>query len=306
MDLWRLMIFRKVVDHKSFSKAARVINLSQPTVSTHIKDLETHYGCKMLDRVDRQAVPTKAGELLYGYAERLAALAEELETAMADFHGAVRGKLVIGGSTIPGDYLLPRFIGAFRKRYPDVSISLRVGDTEKILIDIQAGMLEIGVVGAAVGSTNIVQTILMEEEMRLIVPGDHKWARKKSVSLKDLSREPFIVRETGSGTLMSLRKSLSESGLAGGDLNIVAELGSTGAIVQGIKNNLGISILSPIAVDDDVRSGRLAALAVRGLTLKRAFYLSRHKNRSLSPLGETFYAFLKEQGQPDLALYPGK
>lgn len=299
MDLWRLRIFRKVIEHKSFSKAALAINLSQPTVSSHIKDLEEHYGCRLIDRVDRKAVPTRAGQLLYKYAKRLAQLVEEMETAMAGFQGDIKGQLVVGGSTIPAGYLLPRLVGAFRERYPDVRIALRVGDTEKIINDILSGALELGVVGAASNHKQIAQKIVMEEEMRVIVPGGHKWARKKSVSLEALSKEPFIAREKGSGTLMSLQKNLAEGGLTGNDvtgeaLNIVAELGSTTSVIQGIKNGLGLSVLSPVAVAEDLAAGRLAALRIKSISLKRAFYLTRHKDRTLSPLGEAFCDFLNK------------
>ena len=122
MDLWQLHIFCRVVERKSFSKAAEIVHLSQPTVSSHIQDLEAHFGCRLIDRLSRQVVPTQAGRLLYSYARRLLALRDETETAMAQHQGRLTGNLVIGGSTIPGGYLLPGVVGLFKKRYPQMTV----------------------------------------------------------------------------------------------------------------------------------------------------------------------------------------
>ena len=151
MDLWQLNIFCKVIEFKSFSKAGNVVHLSQPTVSSHIKDLETHFGCRLIDRLAKEAIPTKAGELLYAYARKLIALKDETETALAEFQGNLRGRLVVGGSTIPGVYILPRMVGAFVAAYPNVTTAIRIGDTEGIVGDIAGGHLEIGIVGREPG-----------------------------------------------------------------------------------------------------------------------------------------------------------
>ena len=135
MNLWQLHIFCKVIELKSFSKAGQNINLSQPTISSHVKELEDYFDCRLIDRMGKEALPTKAGDLLYGYARRLLLLSDETKSAMAAFNGKVAGRLVIGGSTIPGGYILPRVIGKFTKKYPEVSVSISIGDTKKIIDD---------------------------------------------------------------------------------------------------------------------------------------------------------------------------
>jgi DNA-binding transcriptional LysR family regulator len=295
MDLWQLNVFCKVVDHKSFSKAGMSVHLSQPTVSSHIKDLEEHFGCMLIDRLGKEALPTPAGLLLFRYARKLLSLRDETESAMSQFQGKVRGRLSIGGSTIPGGFLLPRFIGEFGKKFPDVTVSLIVGGTEHIITDILAGELELGIVGAVTDNKKIVQEKLIDDEMRLIVPKNHKWANRKHVSLELLRQEPFIIREKGSGTLKSFHESLEKIGSGVDELKIVAQMGSTISVIQGIKQNVGISVLSTISVIDELSAGTLKALTVDGLNMTRGFYLTRHKLRSLSPLGEAFFAFLKEK-----------
>jgi DNA-binding transcriptional LysR family regulator len=295
MDLWQLNVFCKVVELKGFSKAGQAVHLSQPTISSHIKDLENHFGCRLVDRLGKETVPTRAGELLYTYARKLMALKNETETAMAEFQGIIRGRLVIGGSTIPGGYILPKLIGGFNRQYPNVTVALIIGDTQEITEDILSGKLELGIVGAKSTDKRIKHQKLIQDEMRLIVPADHKWVGQNRIKLDMLFTEPFILREHGSGTLQSMTDSLMKKGFTREQLNIVAEMGSTQAVIQGIKNNLGISILSKIAVADELHEGKLKALAVQGLDLKRCFYLIRHQYRTPSPLCQAFSAFLKAE-----------
>jgi len=297
MDLWQLHIFCRVVECKSFSKAAETVHLSQPTVSSHVKDLEDHFGCLLIDRLSKEAAPTQAGRLLYGYARRMLALRDEAETALAQHQGRMRGHLAIGGSTIPGGYLLPRVIGQFKVQYPQIRPALIIADTRRIIVSVVEGTIEVGVVGAESRDKNILQEHLIDDHLRLIVPADHPWGALKKILLDRLLSEPFIVRERGSGTLISLQERLKQQGRSVEELNIVAEMGSTEAVRQGVKDGIGVSILSTLAVRDDLESGALKALSVEGLNLTRGLYLTRHRQRSLSPLAEAFVEFLKKHLQ---------
>jgi DNA-binding transcriptional LysR family regulator len=298
MDLWQLHVFCRVVEEKSFSQAGRRIHLSQPTISSHIKDLETHFGCRLIDRLAKEAVPTQAGELLYAYARKLLLLKEEAESALAGYLGKMKGALAVGGSTIPGGYILPRDIGKFTRTYPQIRISLSIGDTEDITRAILSGMLDMGIVGAQASNRQLIQEPLIDDDMRLIVPGDHPWASRDSVTLEMLRETPFITRETGSGTLRSIELSLNQKGLDLTDLTIALQVGSTVSVVQAIKGRAGVSILSTVAVTEDIEAGTLRALRVDGMDLRRSFYLTRLKNRSISPIGQAFISFLKETYQP--------
>jgi DNA-binding transcriptional LysR family regulator len=295
MDLWHLKVFQKVIDHKGFSNAAKVVNLTQPTISSHIKELENHYECRLVDRLGKQALPTKAGELLYDYTGKLLLLFEETETAMAQFLGNISGRLTIGGSTIPGNYILPQKIGHFLKKHEKVNISVIIGDTEQIINDIIDYKLELAIVGAKTDLKQIKQEELIEDEMSLIIRNNHKWANKNHISIDMLFSEPFIIREQGSGTLKSIQHSFSKIDKNTSGLNIIAQLGSTAAVIQGIKNNVGISIISTRAVTEELSAGTLKALKIKELDLKRNFYLTTHKDRTASPLCRAFIDFLKER-----------
>ncbi len=295
MDLWRLNIFCKVVELKSFSKAAGTVYLSQPTVSSHIKDLEDHLECKLIDRLGREVVPTKAGQLLYGYALKMIALKEDAEKALAEFQGKIRGHLTIGGSTIPGGYILPPLLGKFKEAYPEVTVTLIQGDTAGIIQATLEGRVELGIVGAKAREVQLVHQKFMDDEMFLIVATGHHWTTRASVTVEELAGEPFIMREPGSGTRKSIERVLDKAGYRPGWLNVVAEMGSTEAVRQAIKGRVGVSILSECAVADDLTSGTLRKVRIKGVSFHRAFYLITHKHRTQSPLCRTFVRFLKQK-----------
>ncbi|MBI5549928.1 MAG: LysR family transcriptional regulator [Desulfobacterales bacterium] len=304
MDLWHLKVFCKLVELKSFSKAGEAVRLSQPTVSSHIKELENYFGVQLVDRLSRQAVPTKAGELLYGYAHRLTKLRDEAEAAMAEFMGQIKGRLTIGGSTIPGGYILPRWIGLFAREYSQVRVALMVGDTAEILNRIAEGELDIGMVGARSDDRRLLQVALVEDRLCLAVPPGHPWARKRSVPIAALSGEPFIVREQGSGTQRTVEEHLAAAGIQTGALRIAAELGSTQAVLQGIKNGAGIAIVSTLALADDLKAGSLKRVTIEGLDLTRQFFLTRHRQRTPAPVCRAFVDFLRRQDDLAAAFGP--
>ncbi|MBW1676424.1 MAG: LysR family transcriptional regulator [Deltaproteobacteria bacterium] len=295
MDLWRLQVFCRVVELRSFSRAAKAVYLSQPTVSSHIKDLENRFECKLVDRLGREVIPTKAGSLLYGYATKIIALKQEAENALADFHGKIKGRLTIGGSTIPAGYILPPLLGRFKEDYPEVVVTLVQGDTERIIRDTLDGNVELGIVGAKAKEVQLVQKKIIDDQMFLITPRTHRWATKRYVVMGELIREPFIMREPGSGTRKSIELVLDKSGHSLDALNVVAEMGSTEAVRQGIKAGVGVSILSECAVAEDLTTGSLNKVKIRGLSFKRAFYLTFHRHRTQSPLCQTFIDFLNRQ-----------
>jgi len=288
MDLWQLHIFVSVVDNKSFSKASSAINLSQPTVSSHIKELEDYFQCRLLDRLGKTTEPTKAGEILYQYSKKILNLRDQAESAVYDFLGNTKGNFIIGGSTIPAGYIIPKLIGLFSKQFPEICIELTAGDTAQIAREIKKGAIEIGIVGAKIDDPQIKQEKFVKDEMKLIIPSNHKWAHKTSVDCSKLFEEKIIAREKGSGTWQSILKAVDDAGFRSKNLKTCIIMGNTMSVIQGILNNVGISILSTIAVQEDINKGRLKALSVKGLDLNRFFYLTMPAKRTLSPICTKF------------------
>lgn len=293
MDLWQLYVFVSVVEHKSFSRASLAIHLSQPTVSLHIKELEAHFQCRLLDRLGKITEPTKAGEILYQYAKELLHVREQAESALNDFLGNAKGRLLIGGSTIPSGYIIPKLIGPFLQQFPDIFPDVIAGDTMQIVQQIKKGKIEIGIVGAKIEDPAVTQEKLVHDEMKLIVPANHKWAKKTHIDGPQLFTEPFIAREKGSGTWQSIVKAMEDAGFNPKHLNVTVTMGNTVSVIQSIKNHAGISILSSIAVQDEIHNGQLKALSVKGLDLNRFFYLTLPQKRTLSPICNKFNDFAK-------------
>jgi DNA-binding transcriptional LysR family regulator len=294
MDLRRLEVFCKVYELKSFSRAGKACLLSQPTVSEHIRHLETHLDVRLFDRLGREVVPTRAGEILYNYARRMLNLKREASQTLERYRGKMSGDLELGGSTIPGQYILPSLIGRFREKFPNIFIKLVIADTMKIANMVLDGGLELGVVGAKIKNNKLQFKKLFYDELVLAVSPDHHWAKRSAIRLEELSHAPFIMREQGSGTRMTMLEILEQAGLDAREFKAVAEMGSTDAIRQAIKAKVGVSILSRRAIADELQFERLCHIPVQGLSLTRHFYLVTHKKRSRSPLGQAFVDYLIE------------
>lgn len=292
MDLWQLHIFCKVVELQSFSQAALAVHLSQPTVSSHIKALEQHFDCILIERLAKQALPTPSGRLLYRYAQQLLELRDETEQALADYHGRYQGELPIGGSTIPGNYLLPTIIGKFNQQYPQIRLQVSIGDSRDIIDKVLRGAVELGLIGARYEARSLRYDAIASDTMRLVVPRGHRWDQTAAVHVDDVCREPLILRESGSGTRKAFEKGLQKINRQVSDFQIVAEMGSTTAVLQSIKSGVGISILSLPAAEEALQSGILWALDIEGLDLRRTFYLVRDVRRTVSPLARIFKAHL--------------
>lgn len=288
MNLWQLKIFVAVIEHKGFSKASEAINLSQPTVSSHIRELEEHFQCPLLDRLGKTTEPTRAGELLYEHAKEILSLSKKTEDSIRDFLGSLKGRLFVGGSTIPSGYIFPKILGPFSRQFPDIHVEMISGDTSSIIEEIKKGNIDIGVVGAKTDDPFILQEEYIADEMRLIVPSDHRWSGRTCISCRELFSEPFIKREKGSGTWQTIQKSMSAAGFDSNNLNAPVTMGNTVSVIQGILHHVGISILSAIAVLDEIDKGRLKAIQVEDLNLDRFFYLTTSARRAMSPLTAKF------------------
>jgi DNA-binding transcriptional LysR family regulator len=293
MDLRQLEVFSGVYELRSFSRTASALRLTQSTVSEHVRLLEEELGTRLFDRLSRETVPTRAGELLYGYAKQMLALRAEARQALGEFLGQVTGNLLVGGSTIPGEYVLPAVIGRFRERHPRVSITLQISDTRGIVQAVLEGQVDVGVVGADPNGRGLEVKPLMPDELVLVVPAGHPWQGRATVTLDELRTEPLIVREPGSGSRQTLEEALEAAGRSLLDMRVVAEMGSTSAIKQAIKAGIGVSVMSSRAVEDECRLGLLACIKFQDLPVTRQFYVITHASRSRSPLCRAFLDFLE-------------
>jgi DNA-binding transcriptional LysR family regulator len=294
LDLHKLEIFYWVAELKSFSQAAELLSLRQPTVSAHVQELEKAIGGKLLYRIPGKVSLTPLGLMLADRAKTLLAFKRETVAAVEQFHGTLSGELWVGGSNIPGEYLLPQKLGAFLKKYPAIRPILRIGDSTSVVEDLLDGKVELGIVGAKTRDARLHFEELWDDEMVLVVPRDHSWARRPFVRIDDLKTQNFISRERGSGTLESLRRILAKGRRSPETvLEVGMELGSTEAIKEALLAGFGISILSRISVRRELDEGTIAAVPIRGLAMKRKFYQVYHRGRPLHPNAQAFRDFLR-------------
>jgi len=294
LDLSLIEIFCIVYEEGSFSRAAAKLQLSQPTISGHIKNLEDSVGARLFDRLPRQAMPTQAGKILY---RRGRAILDEKYAAVQElnkFLNRVEGSLTITASTIPGEYLLPQMIASFRMKYPGVNIELQISDSEDVCQRVLSGKAEIGFVGARFEVVGLGFRHFASDTLALIVPNNDEWSSIESLTLEELSLKPFLSRESGSGTRTTFEKVI---GPALDNFNVVASFGSTNAIKEALKAGLGVSVLSLLAVSSEIARGEFKTVEIEGAgPLHREFFMVINTNLTASPIADAFVECVHEGG----------
>ena len=294
IEFRHLETFCRVAELKSFSKAADDLFLTQPTISGHILSLEQSLSLRLFDRASREVRLTKSGEVFQEYASRILSLRKDLLNALSEFSQGIRGELSLGTSTIPGEYLLPRLIGDFKKNHPSFIISLKIADTKEVIQYVLQDHVEFGIIGAKLNHPSLHYERFEEDEIIVVASSDHPLARKKRVTLDQLSREPWIIREEGSGTRIAVEKMLRRKGKSLRQFNVVLEMGSTSSVKEGVRAKLGLAFISERATEGELRQGSFSRIDVEGLEpIFRQIYIVSHRRRTLSPMGMEFLRFLK-------------
>ena len=199
LDLHRLEIFVKVAELKSFTLAAEALRLSQPTVSEHIRTLEEMAGETLVDRLGRELRLTPAGQILHRYAVKLLHLREEALQALAAYRGELAGRVVIGASTIPGSYLLPQIMGAFKNKHPTVQITLKIANTAAVGEMVLKGEAGLGLVGSRLPEKRLSFEEVYLDELTLAVAPEHPWAARGEVEPAELYGAGFYRAGAGLG-----------------------------------------------------------------------------------------------------------
>ena len=286
MDLHHLRIFVSVFKHRSFSKASRELSLTQPTISDHIQTLERELKCRLFDRLGRTILPTKEAEVLNPCANEVLEKAEALKEMIGAIQKELEGRLVIGASNIPGDYLLPRLVASFRRKFPSVSFEIAISDSRGIIEKVARHDLLIGIVGAQIRNIQLNYLPLVEDD--LIAVASPALVSQDPMSLEGLLQYPIVLREEGSGTLRETERILEERGLSIEAFKVAGIFGSVEAVKQAVIAGLGISILSKMSVTRDLRNGTLKEVGIKGVRMKRKFFLVTHKKRTLPRVYRAF------------------
>lgn len=293
MDIYRLITFSRVFELKSFSKAAQELHLSQPTVSAHIANIEYELGVALFDRVGREILPTKAGEILYDYALNITSLLNQATNEIHLLLGNVAGALYIGGSTIPGQYFLPDILHKYNLTYKNVNIHLRIHDSSYIQEEVLSGKLDIGVVGSREEHPDLLFESVLADELVVLAPNSLNIDNTSELDYVDLRSIPWIIREKGSGTRKAMESGLARLNLCVNDLNVIATVYSTEAVLQCIRAGMGISVTSYMAAKRFVETKECIFLKSTWMRFERSFYMVTHRQRQIFPASMKFMETLR-------------
>ena len=294
MTIRQLQCFLAIVRAGSFSRAAARINLSQPTVSEHILELERELSRRLFVRGRGGGVTlSEAGRVFQPHAVRVATALEDGRQALAELDGLRHGSLVLGAGTTPGIYVLPRIVAAFQRRYPGIELTLQVANSAVIEQRVRDGDVDLGVVGGHVlgpGERCLAAGLL--DELVLIAARGHRWARRGWVRPAELASERLLVREPGSATRQVMERALQQAGIVPAR---TMELNHTEAIKECVMAGLGLAFVSAYAVRGEVRARTLAMVPVRGLRIRRHFHVIHAEDRLLPASGQAFLGVFEEE-----------
>lgn len=291
MDFKQIEAFVNVVRYKSFSKAADATFFTQPTISTHIRNLEKELGVKLLDRKSRIVEMTPQGSKFYKYAvEMINARAQAFE-ALSDMDENIGGILEIQTSSIPGITFLPDLLAGFRSEHSGIQYYVSMSDTQTVVDNISERIGEIGFVGESVSNGSIECVKVATDSSVMIAPKSFKV--KSSISLSEALSYPFIWRETGSATRKTFEAAALARGFEKDEFEVAALVDDMDAIIRSVEAGLGVSIISEKIAS--TLGDRVRTVEIKDFKEDRSFYMIKLKSISLSPAAEAFSQYVKEK-----------
>ena len=292
----RLQVFSTVARLLSFTKASKVLHMTQPAVTFQIRQLEEYFNTRLFDRTHKGISLTKAGEIVKSYADQIITHYGEMDNAVRRLTGDARGLLVLGASTTIGEYVVPSLLGDYQAEYPGVSIRLQVTNTLGVVHMVENNQIDIGIVEGPVHNKNLVTYVCWNDELVAVMPNGHPLREVKELTLSKILEYPFITREEGSGTREVINKFLSDQKLDLGDFNLIMELGSPESIKSAVVSGLGVSILSIATLE---KERKLESLSYRSLSppITRPFSIIYQRQKFRVKTIEEFLEFNKSHGR---------
>jgi DNA-binding transcriptional LysR family regulator len=286
MDLHQLYVFTKVVEHKSFSKAAEDIYLSQSTVSSHIQSLEKMLNVPLFDRVGRESILTPHGERLYGWALKLLQLKDQALLDLSQDMTELRGDIRIAASSVPGQFMIPKMVKQFRSEYQNVTFHVNQSSSKNVAEKVLNGSVDLGILGEKYENDKLQYIPLLKEKLVLISPNQMEF--KSPVNIKDILEYPFVMRNSDSGTNAILERFLKINKITKNQMNIIAYTDSSQSLIQFVKEGIGLSIISEIASKEYVERDLIRMYDIEDFANERYFYLVYNINRTLSVVSKKF------------------
>jgi DNA-binding transcriptional LysR family regulator len=287
----QLRILKAIAAEGSFKRAADSLYVSQPAVSLQVQNLERQLDVPLFDRGGRRAQLTEAGHLLLSYGEKILTLCQETCRAIEDLQNLQGGTLIIGASQTTGTYLLPRMIGLFRQKYPDVAVQLHVHSTRRTSWSVANGQIDLAIIGGEVSpelqdSLEIIP--YAEDELALILPVFHPLAKQETIQKDDLYKLQFITLDAQSTIRKVIDQVLTRCGIETRRLKVEMELNSIEAIKTAVQSGLGAAFVSTTAIEKELQMGLLYRAKINEIVVKRMLSVIVNPNRYRSKAAEAF------------------
>lgn len=293
VTLRQLRTFEAVARLKSFSRAADALHVTQPTVSKQIRLLHEEVGLPLLEQIGKKVFLTEAGEQLYGLCADWLESWSRFEQTVADFKGIKQGRLRIAAVTTT-QYFMPRLLGPFCAQYPGIDIALEVVNRDRLLERLSRNEDDLYIMGVPPEGLDIEREPFLDNPLVVLAPASHPMARRQRIRFRELAHEPFIVRERGSGTRLTIERAFQERKMP---LKIRLELGSNEAIKQAVAGGLGLALLSQSTLHPDPAQSDVVVLNVDGFPIRRSWYIVRPRDKQPSVVATAFLEFLRTHVQ---------
>ncbi|WP_240377607.1 selenium metabolism-associated LysR family transcriptional regulator [Bacillus piscicola] len=293
MNIRKLETFILLVEKQSFSEAAARLNCSQPAVSRQMKSLEKDLNVVLIDRHAAGISPTPAGRFLYQTAKDILQLWHKAEADIQRYQDTLSGNLMIGTSTIPGTYLLPRWIRSFRTLYPHVAVSIEIGDSKQMIEKLQNEQVDVAIVGAEPAEDTVLSKAIASDTLVVIAPNEHPLCEFTKESWNRLQEYDFVLREEGSGTRKVMERYLQQHDISLSQLRAVLHVGSTEALIAAVEEGVGISVVSNLAAIPAAKAERIKIID-EFAGFERTFYLAALRKKESNPIIKEFLAHFQE------------
>lgn len=300
LDAHQLHVFLTAAETLNFTAAARVLHMTQPSVSQHIQALEQHFQTPLFVRQGRQMVLTDAGEALVPLARRMVDWSVRIDETMESLRGEVYGHLKVGCSTTSGKYVLPFLLTSFMRLFPQVTATCQVTPRRQAIDDLCEGLVHLALASKTdFCRSNVEFRQFISDPIQLVTPLNHPWARREEIEVEELLEADFILREESSGTFEVASQALEEAGLTVDQLRTVLTLGNSEAIALAVEEGLGVGFVSQI-VTTRLVSGRVATVKVRGLDMQQDIYIGRNIGLPGTTAQNAFWDFVTDPANPVL------
>lgn len=296
MKLKQLEVFVAVADRKSFSKAAKDLYLTQPTISVYISSLEKELNAKLFVRNTKEICVTEQGIRLYQYAREMLVLQNRITELFAPEDQKGKSRLVVEASTVPSRYLLPDILASYKKKYPNGQLEIRESDSARVIEDVAKHVVDVGLTGTMQENKSCRYIPFYEDELVIITPNTDRYRMisKREMNLDWIRTEPLLMREEGSGTRKEAEKQLKLSGIDVEKLQVAANVESTETIKRSVKNGIGITIISSLAAREEIAAGSVLAFPVGKNRSTRKLYLVYNNSHALSRQAENLVKVVQE------------